>query len=71
MSEEEMNTYRFSPEQEPSDEMLDQIMKDVAEEAQAGNKKATDEFWFQLQQDIANKQAKWGKLINSIIHEQG
>ena len=43
MSVEELNTYRFSPEQEPSDEMLEQIMKEVAEEARLSNEKATEE----------------------------
>ena len=33
MTEKEMNSYRFSPYQEPTDEMLEQIMKEVAEEA--------------------------------------
>lgn len=45
MSEKELNVYRFSPEQEPTDEMLEQIMKEVAKEAQAGNKKATEEHF--------------------------
>ena len=31
MSEKELNAYRFSPEQEPTDEMLEQIMREVAE----------------------------------------
>ena len=30
MSEKELNSYRFSPEQEPTDEMLEQIMREVA-----------------------------------------
>ena len=33
MSNKELNSYRFSPEQEPTDEMLEQIMREVAEEA--------------------------------------
>lgn len=70
MSGKELNAYRFSPEQEPTDEMLEQIMKEVAEEAQNGNRMAAEEHWLRLQQDIANKQAKWGNLINSIIHER-
>ena len=45
MSEKELNVYRFSPEQEPTDEMLEQIMKEVAKEAQAGNNKATEEHF--------------------------
>lgn len=69
MSEKELNAYRFSPEEEPSDEMLEQIMKEVAEEAKAGNKRATEEHFAKLRQDIANKQLKWRDKINSVIHE--
>lgn len=37
MSEKEMNSYRFSSGIEPSDEMLKQLMKEVAEEAKESN----------------------------------
>ena len=53
MSEKELNAYRFSPEQEPTDEMLEQIMREVAEEAQ---------MW----QNVLTKQAKWAKDIENI-----
>lgn len=33
MSEQEMNTYRFGIGEEPTDEMLEQVMREVAEEA--------------------------------------
>lgn len=33
MSEQEMNSYRFTSGQEPSDEMLEQLMKEVAHDA--------------------------------------
>ena len=66
MSEKELNTYRFSPEQEPTDEMLEQIMREVAKEARISNQKATEEHWKQMQQDIATKQAKWAKAIENI-----
>ena len=33
MSEQEMNPYRFTSGQEPSDEMLEQLMKEVAHDA--------------------------------------
>ena len=38
MSEQELNKYRFSPDNEPTDEMLSQIMREVAEEARTSNK---------------------------------
>ncbi len=70
MSEKELNAYRFSPEQEPTDEMLEQIMKEVAEEARESNRKATEECWTRMQQDIAAKQEKWGDKINALIYDR-
>ena len=63
-----MNSYRFSPYREPTDEMLEQIMKEVAEEARESNRKATEEHWARMLQDIAYKQAKWSAKINAIVH---
>ena len=63
MSEKELNAYRFSPEQEPTDEMLEQIMREVAEEARISNQKATEEHWKQMRQNVLTKQAKWAKDI--------
>ena len=70
MSGTKLNEYRFNPEQEPTDEMLEQIMKEVAEEARKGNLKATEEHWSRMQQEITRKQAKWADKINSIIRER-
>ena len=68
MYEKELNSYRFSPDQEPTDEMLRQIMKEVAEEARTSNRKANEEHWQRMQQDIANKRIKWSDKMNSIIY---
>lgn len=40
MSEAEMNAYRFTSGKEPTDEMLAQIMKEVAEDARMSNEDA-------------------------------
>lgn len=66
MSEKELNAYRFSPEQEPTDEMLEQIMREVAEEARISNQKATEEHFMQMRQNVLTKQAKWAKDIENI-----
>ena len=66
MSEKELNAYRFSPEQEPTDEMLEQITREVAEEARISNQKATEEHWKQMRQNVLTKQAKWAKDIENI-----
>ena len=70
MSEQELNSYRFSPDKEPTDEMLRQIMKEVAEEARASNKAAADAYFAQMRRDIAAQQAKWADRINSIVNER-
>ena len=64
MSEKELNSYRFSPEQEPADEMLEQIMREVAEEAKASNRKATERYLEAMRrhsdiQEITNKIVKF------------
>ncbi len=68
MSEQELNSYRFSPDNEPSDEMLSQIMREVAEEAKAGNKAAADLYMENMRRDIAEKQAAWADRVNKIIN---
>ena len=54
------------PEQEPTDEMLEQIMREVAEEARISNQKATEEHFTQMWQNVLTKQAKWAKDIENI-----
>ena len=68
MSEQELNSYRFSPDKDPTDEMLRQIMKEVAEEARASNKAAADAYFAQMRRNIVAKQAKWADRINSIVN---
>lgn len=71
MSENEMNSYRFSSGQEPSDEMLAQIMKEVAQEAAESNKRTIDAHFEQMRKNIAIKQAIWSKRINQVINDRG
>lgn len=56
MSEKEMNSYRFSSGQEPTDEMLHQLMKEVAQEARESNKKALDDFFASLHEEAKAQQ---------------
>ena len=63
MSEQELNKYRFSPDSEPTNEMLAQIMKEVAEEARTSNKA-------EMRRNIAAKQAVWAERISSIVNER-
>ena len=68
MSEKEMNDYRFGPGQEPTDEMLEQVMKEVAQEARESSKKATEAHFEQMRKNIANNRMQWADRINSIIN---
>lgn len=58
MSEKEMNSYRFSSGQEPTDEMLSQLMKEVAQEAHESNQKAVDDFFASLCKEAKNLRCK-------------
>ena len=70
MSEKEMNSYRFGTGKEPTDEMLSQIMKEVAQEAVESSKKAAEEHFEQMRMNIIKKQKQWADRINNIINER-
>ena len=70
MSEKEMNSYRFGTGQEPTDEMLSQIMKEVAQDAVESSKKAAEEHFEQMRMNIIKKQEQWADRINNIINER-
>ena len=63
-----MNAYRFSSGEEPTDEMLEQIMKEVAQEARESSKKAADVHFEQMHRNIANNRMQWAERINNIIN---
>ena len=53
MSEEQMNSYRLTSMEEPGDERMAQIMREVAEDARESTRRAV-------------AQEKWGDTINRI-----
>lgn len=61
MSEKEMNAYRFSSGVEPSDEMLSQLMKEVAQEAKESNEKVMNEFFDSLKREAKAIRKEWAK----------
>ena len=65
-----MNSYRFGTGQEPTDEMLSQIMKEVAQDAVESSKKAAEEHFEQMRMNIIKKQEQWADRINNIINER-
>ncbi len=66
MSEAEMNSYRFGSGQEPTDEMLAQIMREVAIDAKASNEEARKRYFADLQRGMVEQQAKWAERINEM-----
>ena len=48
MSEKEMNSYRLTSMEEPTDEMLSQLMREVAEEAKHKSEEAHKAFFNEL-----------------------
>ena len=68
MSEKEMKSYRFGMGQEPTDEMLEQVMKEVAQEARESSKKVADAHFEQMRRNIAIKREKWAKQINQAAN---
>lgn len=68
MSEKEMNSYRFISGQEPTDEMLSQLMREVVEKANTENQKAAEDYFSQMCRNMAAKREKWSERINSVVN---
>ncbi len=68
MSEKEMNSYRFSSGQEPTDEMLSQLMKEVAQEAREESQRVTNAYFEQMHHNIAVKRQIWSELIKEVTN---
>ena len=68
MSEKEMNSYLLTSMEEPTDEMLSQLMKEVAEEAKCKSEEAHRKFFTELRtaarvqrREVARKQQRMEK----------
>lgn len=68
MSEKEMNSYRFGSGQEPTDEMLEQIMREVAQDARECTKRASEVHFEQMRRNIERNKNMWTERINNIIN---
>lgn len=56
-----MNAYRLTSMEEPTDAMLAQLMKEVAEDARHKAKEATERFFKQLDETVALRKLEWAK----------
>jgi len=59
MTPQTIDNYRLTSLEEPSDEVLAQLMHEAAEEASRTNREATARFFNQLKQDAAKITATW------------
>ncbi|MBO5814623.1 MAG: hypothetical protein J6R30_00745 [Bacteroidales bacterium] len=66
MLEKEMNSYRFVSSEEPSDEMLEQIMMEAAMEANQRKRRADEEYFSQMMRNIDVKRERWAERINQV-----
>ncbi len=66
MSDKKLNAYRFSPDKEPTYEMLSEVMREVAIEAKENEEKASEAYFNAMLRDIDRKMAKWATRIKRI-----
>ena len=61
-----MNSYRFVSGEEPSDEMLEQIMMEAAMEANQRKRRADEEYFSQMMRNIDVKRERWAERTNQV-----
>lgn len=68
MTEAELNSYRFTSGEEPSDEMLAQIMHEAAIEAKERNEKTNKAFFEELKRGGELLSKKIAEKFNSALN---
>jgi hypothetical protein len=68
MQMQDINSYRFGSGEEPTDEMLEQIMKEVAQDARESYERASKTLFEQMRKNIAKKKEMWAKMINQTAN---
>ena len=61
-----MNSYRFVSGEEPSDEMLEQLMMEAAMEANQRKRRTDEEYFSQMMRNIDVKRERWAERINQV-----
>lgn len=64
MSEKGMQSYRLTSTEEPTDEMLAQLMKEAAEDAKKKSDEAHRKFFQDINDDINSRLAAWSRTYN-------
>lgn len=66
MSEAEMNSYRLTSMEEPGDERMAQIMREVAEDARESTRRAGERVASGIEAASKAAQQRWGETINEL-----
>lgn len=66
MTEADMNSYRFGSGEDPTDEMLAQIMHEAAVEATKRGEEALSKYFDELREAASDIEAKWASRINRL-----
>jgi predicted HicB family RNase H-like nuclease len=62
-----INSYRLTDMEEPTDEMLSQIMKEAAEEAKQKAEVAHKKFFESLREGAIEAKKRWSKKLNMTL----
>lgn len=66
MSESEMNSYRLTSMEEPGDERMARIMREVAEDARESTRRAAARVAAGIEAATQEAQEKWADAINRL-----
>lgn len=69
MSEEQMNSYRLTSMEEPGDERMAQIMREVAEDARESTRRAAERVAAGIEAARLAAREKWGETVNRIKND--
>lgn len=70
MSEQELNSYRFTSGKEPTDEMLSQIMSEVRADAMERRKESDLKYHTEMEKQRAELKARWNDRLKYYINGQ-
>ncbi|MDE5639996.1 MAG: hypothetical protein K2I47_09505, partial [Odoribacter sp.] len=65
-TDEQMNNYQLTSMEEPGDERMAQIMREVAEDARKSTRQAAERVAARIDAATQAAQKKWGETINRI-----
>lgn len=68
MTEKELNSYRFTSTEEPTDEMLAQIMSEVTNDAVERRRKSDAKYKDQMEAQRAILRSQWSNRIKSYTN---